>query len=176
MHEVKVRVVRDSTPQRRLVLQRKPAPTDHGQSRALAHLDHATIQQAEALVPAMLRRFLEEELIAEAHPEHWLSSFGELDHPPADSTLRELFQRGGEGADPRQHQAVGALQLVPVGREFRLRSDVKEGAFDRAQVADPVIDDRNHPRRPLDDGTPPPLTLMASRSANPSALNVASAM
>ncbi len=126
---------------------------------------------------AVLHRLFEKQLVAETHTEHRLAFLGKLHHPPAETGARELLQRGSKGSDPGQHQAVRPLELILVGCEPGLGADVQERTLDRAQVADAIVDDRNHPRRPLDDGTAPPAcSAIASRSAKPSALNVASAM
>ena len=75
-------------------------------------------------------------------------------------------------------QAVpGVLEVIPIGGELGLGSDMEQRPLDRAQVADSIVDDCYQPSRPLDDGTPPPpRTDIASRKARPSALNVPSAM
>jgi ABC-type uncharacterized transport system ATPase subunit len=80
-------------------------------------------------------------------------------------------------AKPKLLIAVGRREHVAIGRQTRLRADLDQRPLDRADVADAVVDDGDHPRTPLDDGMPgPPVVDIASWSARPSALKVASTM
>ena len=125
----------------------------------------------------MLRRLLEHELIPEAHAEHRLAPPRQLDDRPAQAVLGQPGQRGSKRPHTGQDDALGALQLGRIGGQAHLRPDMDQRALDRADVAHAVIHDRDQPSKPFDDGTPAePPGAMASRSARPSALNVASAM
>src|SRR5205823_5361181 len=78
--------------------------------------------------------------------------------------------------NPRQHDPIGLGHVVRVRCQSDVSADMDQGALDRADVAHPVVDDRDQPRRPLEEGTPAdPPGAIASRNARPSALNVDSA-
>src|SRR2546425_11579004 len=176
VHEVHVGTIRDALPQNRFVGLGQPAPTDDRQVLAVVDLAHAPRQQPEALVAAVLRRLLEEQLVAEADAEDRPSLQGQLDHAPPQPTLRELFKGRRKRPHARQDHAIGVIELIGVSRQRRVGSDMEKSAVDRAHVAYTVVDDRDHPSRPLDEGTPgPPPAAIAWRSARPKALNVASA-
>ena len=63
---------------------------------------------------SMLRRLLEEKLIAEANAEDWLAAPRELRDPAAQPALLEPGQSGRKRSDAWQHDAGGALQIVRV--------------------------------------------------------------
>src|SRR5437660_1646784 len=102
--------------------------------------------------------------------------FGQFHDLPAQVARLQPLERRREGADAWQYQAVGPAQLVLVGGDPGLRARVQQRALDRAQVADPVVDDGDHPKSPFEDGIPRPPSAIASRSARPSALAADSAM
>ena len=128
-------------------------------------------------MPAVLRRLLEEKLVAKAHAQHRLAAPGQLDQLAAQAVSRKLGQRGREGADAGQDDAIGPRKVIRVGREASLRADLHQGALDRSDVAYAVIDDGDHPSSPFEEGAPgPPPDATAARKARPRALKVASAM
>ena len=73
--------------------------------------------------------------------------------------LADPLHRPREGADAGQDQAVGGADRVGVAADARVGADVLERLLDRAQVAHPVVEDRD-PRSahslsvPLVEGTP----------------------
>ena len=154
-----------------------PTPTDHGKPLAPGDLDHATGQEPKALVAAVLHRLIEQELVAEAHAKDRLAVVRQVHNSTTQSALRELVQGRRKRPDPRQYQAFGILQVFWVAGQLWLSPNLDKRTLDRSHVPDSVVDDGDHPSSPLDDGTPgPPPGDIASRSARPSALNVASAM
>src|SRR5438034_2232825 len=144
MHEVEIRALLHAFPQPRRPRLRHSAPPDHGHVLAPLHRGHASWQQSEALMAAALGRLLEEQLIAETYAEQRLARAGQLDHPAAEAALGQALSRGAERSDARQHEARGALEGVAIRRYLNLRTRVHQRALDRAQVADAVVDDRNH--------------------------------
>src|SRR5690242_16395138 len=176
MDEVEKRAVGDACEQRGRCDQARTAPSDHREAGAAAHLDDPPWEQTEALVPAVLERFLEQQLVAEADAEHRLAGARQLDDPPAEPSLLEPGERRRERANAGEDDAVCARELVDITGQPSVGADRDEGALDRADVADAVVDDRDHPSSPFDDGVPRPVTVIASRRASPRALNVASTM
>ena len=126
---------------------------------------------------AVLNRLVEQQLVSQTHAQQRLPFGGQLDDPAPQSLLGELLQRRCERPHAWQDHAVCSLELVGIRGELRLSPHVRQRALDGTNVANPVIDDRDHPSSPLDDGTPagPPGDI-ASRRARPKALNVASTM
>src|SRR5262249_10699113 len=118
------------------------------QTQGPAHLDHATGKQAQTLVTAVLLRLFEEQLIAEADAQQWPALTRKLHDPAAQVPLLQLPQGRREGPHAGQHQAVGAGQLVEVGGHARGGSPLQYSTLDRAQVADAIVDDRDHPESP----------------------------
>src|SRR5262249_14912943 len=100
------------------------------------------------LVTAVLFRLFEEQLIAEADAQQWPALTRKLHDPAAQVPLLQLPQGRREGPHAGQHQAFGSGQLVVVGGRSRSGSDVQQRTLDRAQVADAVVDDRDHPESP----------------------------
>ncbi len=94
------------------------------------------------------------------------------------------FETGGaqrlhacaERPDPREHHRVGVFDGSHIGGERGVGPEVLQGLLRRAQVADPVVDDRDHVESvPLVDGTEsPPSRFTASRNARAAPLNDAS--
>ena len=152
VNEIEVGAVGDAAPQRRHLRLREPAPANHGEPPAVFHLHHTAIEQPEALVAAMLRRLLEQQLIAEADPEDRLPLLGQFDDPAAEAAFGKLGKSGRKRPYPRQHHAVGVLKVVAIGGELGLSSNMEQRSLDRAQVPDPVVDDRDHWGPPKNSG------------------------
>ena len=97
--------------------------------------------------------------------------------------LADPLHRLREGADAGQDHAVGGAHRVGVGGDRRRDADVLERLLDRAQVAHPVVEDRD-PRVahslsvPLVEGTPLSSGSIetATRRARAKALKQASIM
>src|SRR5438876_686544 len=177
VHVVEVGPVGDALPERRRAGLHGATPADHRNAIARGDLDHPAGEQPESFVPAVLARLLEQELIAEADAEHRLATPRQRDDSPAEAVLRQSRDGRRERSDARQDDAGRRLELAGIGGESRLGSDLDQRALDRSDVADPVIDDRDHFKTPFDEGTPGrPVDAVASCSARPRALNVASTM
>src|SRR5690348_9920969 len=177
MHEVEVGAIGHPVPKLGIAGLSETAPPDHRQAQRRADLDHSPGEQAEAFVPSVLRRLFEEELVAEADAQDRFASLRQLDDPAAEAALLEPRKRGREGADTGKHDACGSLEVLLVRGEPWLGAHLEQGTLDRADVADAVVDDRDQPSSPFDDGTPAePEGAIAPRSARPSALKVDSAM
>src|SRR5437588_2793416 len=176
MHEVEVGAVRDPGPERRPVGLPEAAPADDRQVGGGSHQVDLSPQQAQALVPPVLARFLEEQLVTQANTEQRLALPSQLHDLAAEVARGQLLEGGGESADARQHDAVRTLQVLLVRADLRFGPHPEQGALDRAQVADAVVDDRDQPSRPFEEGIPRPPRDIASRSASPSALAADSAM
>ena len=96
----------------------------------------------------------------------------------------QCLRAPAEGAHPGQHHARRAGGVVGIGDESGVGSEVDEGLLGGAEVADAVVEDgdasvHRHtpsalPNVPLVEGTPPPSTRSASRSARAVPLNDAS--
>src|SRR6266550_9535176 len=155
---------------------RDPAPSDHGYPTAAGHLHHAPRQKPQALVATVFHRLLAEELVAQAHPQDRLAVARQLHDPAAQAGVEEPGEGRRERADARQHDPVGRVQLVRIRGQSDLGTHVDQRALDGANVAHAVVDDRDQPSRPFDEGTPgAPPAAIAARSASPRALNVDSA-
>src|SRR5207302_2904277 len=176
VHEVKIGRVLDAVPERRPVDLAQPAPADHRQALAVSHQLDRPLEQTESLMVAVLGRLVEEQLIAEADAEQRLAAPGQVDDLPAQVALLQPRQGRREGPDTGQDETVGSAQVLLVRRDLRLGARVQQRALDRAQVANAVVDDGDHPSTPLDEGTPRPRTDIESRSASPNALKVDSDM
>src|SRR5258708_14072039 len=177
VHEIEVGTVLDPLPQDGVVALLQAAPSDHRKTLAAFHLDHLSRQQPQALVATVLLRLLEEELVAEAHAQQGLARFSQGHDAPAEAVFRELLQGRRESPDPREDDSFRLFELFRIRGELGFGSDVRERSLDRADIAHAIVDDRDQPSSPFDDGTPafPPGDI-ASRRARPRALNVASAM
>src|SRR5258708_1345142 len=177
VHEIEVGTVLDPLPQDGVVALLQAAPSDHRKTLAALHLDHLSRQQPQALVAAVLLRLLEQELVAEAHAQQWLARFSHRRDASAEAVFRELFEGRRKSPNPRKDDSFRLFELFRIRGERGLGPDMRERSLDRADVAHAIVDDRDHPSSPFDDGTPaaPPGDI-ASRRARPSALNVASAM
>src|ERR1700674_2239794 len=175
--EIEIGAVLDPLPQHRVVALLQAAPSDHGEARTVRNLDHLSRQQPKPLVAAVLLRLFEQELVPEAHAQQRLALAGDVHDAPAEAVLRELFQGRRESPDSWQHDSFRLLELFRIRRELGLGSHVRERPLDRADIAHAIVDDRDQPKSPFEDGTPAASPGdIASRSARPRALNVASAM
>src|ERR1051326_3262919 len=138
MHEVEVGAIGHARPQLRIARLGETAPSDHGDARRRADRDHSPGEEAEALMPPMLGRLIEKELVAQTYPKDGLSSPRQLDDAAAEAALLEPRQRRREGADPGKHDACGTLQVLSAGGQKWLGANLKKRAFDRADVAGAV--------------------------------------
>src|SRR3954451_9269954 len=180
--EVERRLLAETLGELRGVLpaHRRPADVRDLVAIRLERSDDAAEQRqpAGALV---LHRGVEEQLHAEADPEHRDAG---LD-PPGDQLVQADFvdaaHRLREGADARQDHAVRGLDARGIRRDLGLRPDLLQRLLDRAQVAHPVVEDgdaRHSVSVPLVEGTPLSSGSIetATRSARENALNAASIM
>ncbi len=99
-----------------------------------------------------------------------------------EAALADPLHRPREGTDARQDDAVGGAHLGGVVADRRRRADVLQRLLDRAQVAHPVIEDRDPGRHslsvPFVEGTPLSSGSIetATRRARAKALKLASIM
>ncbi len=66
---------------------------------------------------------------------------------------------------PGRTTAAAPSASIGVGDQPGVASDVLEGLFGRAEIADAVVEDGDHASIPLVEGTPPPSMRTASRRA-----------
>src|SRR5262249_49694325 len=118
-----------------------------------------------------------EQLHADADPEERLALGDGLAQQRRQPARLDLVHRGAEGTIAREHQGVRPPQGGRVAAELDLGADLAEALRHAAEVADAVVDDRDH-RLPLVEGTPvtPGSHATAVRSARAVALNSVSAM
>ena len=126
---------------------------------------HLALEQAEARRAAELGRGLEQELKAEADTEQRRPAPTRSAIRRSSPSSRTRSHRTGERADAGQEQAVGLGRELGIAGDRHLGADPLERLLDRAQVAHPVVQQRD-PRHP-----PPQRTAESGQpftSASPS--------
>ncbi len=176
VHEIAPRGIGQSgdEPRFRVALQRVPAhlrePDRVGEPRDAARDD------PEAVDAGRLVTAVEQHLHSHADTEERTTIGRRGTRLGFEPAVAQRPHARAEVADARQHHRVGRADLLGIGREVRVGTEVLERLLRRAQVPDPVIDDRDHQpdNVPLVDGTSLPSTFTASRSARATPLNDAS--
>src|SRR5215218_5328151 len=181
--EVERRPRRQPLREARLALPAHRRPADVRDLEAIRlELDHRPLQQAEPAGAAELGGRIEEQLQAEADPEDRDARLAPLGDQLLQAELTDPLHRPRHRADAGQDHPVGGLHLDRVAGDRRGDADVLERLLGRAQVAHPVIEDRDpgaHSLRvPLVEGTPLSSGSIetATRRARAKALNAASIM
>src|SRR5262249_18322419 len=125
---------------------------------------------------------IEEQLQPEADPQHRHAFRDALGGQLVEAALADPLHRPRKGTDSRQDHPVSRPHHLRIAADGGAGADVLERLFDRAQVAHPVIEDRD-PRAhefkvPLVEGTPLSSGSIetATRSARAKALKAASTM
>ena len=179
--EVEGRLGVDPVGQRRLALpaDRFPADVRDLEPGRLERRDVAG-EQPEAIGAAELARALEEELHPQADAEHGGALPRALGDQPVEPQLSHALDRLREGTHAGEDEPVGGASRLGVGGPRDLDADALERLLNRAQVAHPVVEDREpgHVSVPLVDGTPlsPGSIATAWRSVRAKALKQASIM
>ncbi len=153
VHEIDVAPVLEAVEQRVRPPSLQPIPSHVRHRQVAVETAHATGEQAQALMAAVLFALLEQHLHADADAQERRAPGRGLAQHGHEVALPDLVHGRAEGAVAGQDQRLRLAQLLGISGEQGGRARVPKALGDAAQVAEAVVDDRDH-SEPLVLGTP----------------------
>src|SRR5438094_2993670 len=145
VHEVEVPTVGDAREPRVRRADTDTVPTGMRHARAVAETAHRPAIEPETGRIAVFLAGLEEQLHADAKSEKRDLASARLAHGDVEPEPMQFTTAVPEVADAWQHHGAGADDLAVIARDADVtHAGAAKGALDAGEIADPVVDDRDH--------------------------------